>query len=105
MSFWFVSGLIYSLALHDALPISSRQTTPARRAAPTERPAAELAGWAGLARPRKADLEHVAVLDDVALPLEADEASRSEEHTTALQAPCNLVCRPLPGRKQIVYWL
>src|SRR5256885_9781384 len=30
------------------------------------------------------------------------QAGRSEEHTSELQSPCNLVCRPLLGKKKKV---
>src|SRR2546426_5484302 len=60
---------IYTLSLHDALPISYRVTRPAPRAPcpsvdPTHRP------------------------------------GRSEEHTSELQSPCNLVCRLLLEKKK-----
>src|SRR5256885_13341012 len=29
---------------------------------------------------------------------------RSEEHTSELQSPCNLVCRLLPEKKKTAYW-
>src|SRR2546426_6935224 len=69
---------IYTLSLHDALPISSfcprrsclgapapggRQPAPARR---------------------------------------AERAPRSEEHTSELQSPCNLVCRLLLEKKKFL---
>src|SRR5215467_2897281 len=61
---------IYTLSLHDALPICrcrSRRRSGSRR--PTRRP-----------RP--------------------PTASRSEEHTSELQSPCNLVCRLLLEKKK-----
>src|SRR5256885_17010594 len=62
---------IYTLSLHDALPISHRSGTPPPRGArPRSRRAA--------ARGRRA---------------------RSEEHTSELQSPCNLVCRLLLEKK------
>src|SRR5256885_13191208 len=62
---------IYTLSLHDALPISAATAAgSARRTAP---PAA------GLAPPPHA---------------------RSEEHTSELQSPCNLVCRLLLEKKK-----
>src|SRR5688500_19733487 len=66
---------IYTLSLHDALPIYTRtcqcppappSRTPSRAAAP------------GLA------------------------VARSEEHTSELQSPCNLVCRLLLEKKKIM---
>src|SRR5256885_13260060 len=68
---------IYTLSLHDALPISARRRTGTR---------------------------------DVAfLPLGPDDpgrhalrrdGGRSEEHTSELQSPCNLVCRLLLEKKK-----
>src|SRR5256885_13114468 len=70
---------IYTLSLHDALPISpsSRNPRPLRAQAgcatwasrPWAGPASTAPGWPG--------------------------ADRSEEHTSELQSPCNLVCRLL----------
>src|SRR2546426_9047096 len=61
---------IYTLSLHDALPIlrllSMRATIPLRVA---------LAKWASV-------------------------SFRSEEHTSELQSPCNLVCRLLLEKKK-----
>src|SRR5256885_11628741 len=71
---------IYTLSLHDALPISPMQE---------ERP--EL----------KVTTTTQAVGEDI---LEAIEAipvlTRSEEHTSELQSPCNLVCRLLLEKKK-----
>src|SRR5256885_13242563 len=63
---------IYTLSLHDALPISD--------------PVAGI----GVAVPR---LAHAARVDQ-GRPL------RSEEHTSELQSPCNLVCRLLLEKKK-----
>src|SRR5256885_10337064 len=78
---------IYTLSLHDALPISLH------------------------AVPRRADRS--AALDDLgvdaACDLRGDEPRggrgatplvRSEEHTSELQSPCNLVCRLLLEKKK-----
>src|SRR5256885_12779367 len=61
---------IYTLSLHDALPISSDQAPDLRP--PEGRHAAD----AGRAE------------------------RRSEEHTSELQSPCNLVCRLLLEKKK-----
>src|SRR5256885_11892058 len=73
---------IYTLSLHDALPIFSpaaprrarRQAPPGARAArrPSQRPG----------------------------PGALRERLRSEEHTSELQSPCNLVCRLLLEKKK-----
>src|SRR5256885_7375165 len=62
---------IYTLSLHDALPISSssRRSAATRRAWPRCGPSKS--PW-----------------------------SRSEEHTSELQSPCNLVCRLLLEKKK-----
>src|SRR2546430_13284466 len=78
---------IYTLSLHDALPISVR-----------ERDAAELHG-ARRARHRSGmrPLRHVGLLvQKRKRPLGA----RSEEHTSELQSQSNLVCRLLLEKKK-----
>src|SRR2546426_8832034 len=65
---------IYTLSLHDALPIYFRLPSPPPW------------GWASFPPgPRR-------------LPGE-----RSEEHTSELQSPCNLVCRLLLEKKKKIY--
>src|SRR5215467_1001413 len=61
---------IYTLSLHDALPICLERNEPRRHQGAAGRPA----------RPRR---------------LPAAAVDRSEEHTSELQSPCNLVCRLL----------
>src|SRR5256885_14051124 len=65
---------IYTLSLHDALPIY-----PLARLWP--RPSRAACSQAASGPPRR--------------------ASRSEEHTSELQSPCNLVCRLLLEKKNI----
>src|SRR2546426_5718585 len=70
---------IYTLSLHDALPISRQQDVVV----------AALALVLALAAPASAQQP-------------ADQRrvdSRSEEHTSELQSPCNLVCRLLLEKK------
>src|SRR5256885_3807940 len=65
---------IYTLSLHDALPISRvRGAGPALEAALGAPGAAAMAGH---------------------------RTGRSEEHTSELQSPCNLVCRLLLEKKK-----
>src|SRR5256885_4338522 len=64
---------IYTLSLHDALPISNRQTRKSR--------------------PRIERIQTTVIDCGCALP------RRSEEHTSELQSPCNLVCRLLLAKK------
>src|SRR3989454_7549366 len=73
---------IYTLSLHDALPICTRSwgtaTTPSEVAdASPPASAAPPSGW------RRAPRDNC----------------RSEEHTSELQSPCNLVCRLLLEKK------
>src|SRR5215467_16329395 len=66
---------IYTLSLHDALPIPRQLDEPGARYA----------------------------LGDVPALLDLDvvvAAPRSEEHTSELQSPCNLVCRLLLEKKK-----
>src|SRR2546426_7593134 len=69
---------IYTLSLHDALPIfaSPHATTPCLR---TRGPVA-----------------------GATKTLPAAGRNRSEEHTSELQSPCNLVCRLLLEKKKII---
>src|SRR5256885_10568081 len=81
---------IYTLSLHDALPISvvGRQLTDARgdRVGDTCLAAREVgAGEVGKVGPRRGRRR--------------DGGLRSEEHTSELQSPCNLVCRLLLENK------
>src|SRR2546426_7629842 len=68
---------IYTLSLHDALPICG--SLPASRGL-------------GPAAPR--------ALRRGAPPQPLHGAQRSEEHTSELQSPCNLVCRLLLEKKK-----
>src|SRR6478735_12536742 len=60
---------IYTLSLHDALPISPSRSWSARRTSSCRRP--------------------------------RGSSGRSEEHTSELQSPCNLVCRLLLEKKKV----
>src|SRR5256885_7210532 len=68
---------IYTLSLHDALPISLGRGIHAR---PVRRAARLGDGWRGVRA--------------------LERALRSEEHTSELQSPCNLVCRLLLEKKK-----
>src|SRR5256885_11814876 len=73
---------IYTLSLHDALPISRSCCAPCRR---------RRASWsARRSRPSSAWASASTV---------STFAPRSEEHTSELQSPCNLVCRLLLEKK------
>src|SRR5688500_19177057 len=70
---------IYTLSLHDALPIFLVPLLPRRDRG---RPAVEPGAGRGL----------------------AVRGVRSEEHTSELQSPCNLVCRLLLEKKKHDVW-
>src|SRR2546429_6710091 len=72
---------IYTLSLHDALPISFRDAHQWRRCAPPRRPAAFSVGFLHL-------IFRVVLY------------SRSEEHTSELQSRLHLVCRLLLEKKK-----
>src|SRR2546426_3298774 len=72
---------IYTLSLHDALPISRR----GRRA-----------GDCG----RHTAASHALGAERVRLHRRVGGGDRSEEHTSELQSPCNLVCRLLLEKKK-----
>src|SRR5256885_3105554 len=67
---------IYTLSLHDALPIFERHASRLRQ------------------------LEVGQRVDRVAEVRGSRRARRSEEHTSELQSPCNLVCRLLLEKKK-----
>src|SRR3712207_7345468 len=79
---------IYTLSLHDALPISAARRRPGRRRRRLRRPAAAVLGGRAVRR-------------GVAGPVEpAPGARRSEEHTSELQSRQYLVCRLLLEKKK-----
>src|SRR3989449_6367311 len=86
VSFFFFNDTatteIYTLSLHDALPISRSQATCTCGVETSRRSTTR-------SRPRM----------DVPRP----ENSRSEEHTSELQSPLHLVCRLLLGKKKTYY--
>src|SRR5205807_7308246 len=90
---------IYPLSLHDALPISRaarrrndrrRSATPAPRTSPAPHPAPSIPSR-GRRPPRSCGGSDRPG---------ARRRSRSEEHTSELQSPCNLVCRLLLEKKK-----
>src|SRR2546422_7086771 len=80
---------IYTLSLHDALPISAQ----IRSSAPSERPANSRTKRSGLRRSIPAGGGAGTSL--------RTRATRSEEHTSELQSRLHLVCRLLLGKKKI----
>src|SRR3712207_6971613 len=90
---------IYTLSLHDALPISGQ-----RAPLPQHRPGGDgrQLAWSALERGlrvqlRRPDTRSFAQL----LPGERGADERSEEHTSELQSRQYLVCRLLLEKKQI----
>src|SRR5256885_16557867 len=79
---------IYTLSLHDALPIF--------RVAPNTKARASWPWPSGLAGSRRRAVARSVVVAVVA----ARGQRRSEEHTSELQSPCNLVCRLLLEKKK-----
>ena len=73
---------IYTLSLHDALPILQRLRRRVKADVCRCHPAAQR-----LVQP---------------LIIRAVGQKRSEEHTSELQSPCNLVCRLLLEKKNII---
>src|SRR5256885_6643853 len=83
---------IYTLSLHDALPISRQRLV-------------FLDVFLVLAQRGRADHAHLAAcehrLEHVGgIRRRAERGARSEEHTSELQSPCNLVCRLLLEKKK-----
>src|SRR2546430_15611294 len=77
---------IYTLSLHDALPISSR--LPATPAPPSSAPTSRFQpALPPNSSPRPASTRSIS-------------PSRSEEHTSELQSQSNLVCRLLLEKKK-----
>src|SRR5256885_12231333 len=79
---------IYTLSLHDALPISCSSITPAGRTSSARR-----------SIPR---CSFPVCSSDIPFSGSSSSncCSRSEEHTSELQSPCNLVCRLLLEKKK-----
>src|SRR2546426_7608312 len=71
---------IYTLSLHDALPICLRSVD--RRARPYS------------------NSDHQSAPPVATTPRCTPACPRSEEHTSELQSPCNLVCRLLLEKKK-----
>src|SRR5256885_11485714 len=75
---------IYTLSLHDALPISRLSLDDA-------------AGQHVPVRHQDSDEHHARGPEQI--------VDRSEEHTSELQSPCNLVCRLLLEKKKKIYYI
>src|SRR5438552_14896464 len=77
---------IYTLSLHDALPISSRTRASGSSGGPSSASGTPSARWALAGEKRSR-------------PWKVRE-TRSEEHTSELQSPDHLVCRLLLEKKK-----
>src|SRR2546422_7742651 len=82
---------IYTLSLHDALPISPAAPWPPRGS-----PMARGTTWPSSSTPRAADCTWMARRR----PHGPGPAPRSEEHTSELQSRLHLVCRLLLEKKK-----
>src|SRR5256885_11442702 len=88
---------IYPLSLPDALPISVLRRCPPRCGAPRHHPHhARAIGRRADPHGRRA----VSRRGQLPRPARAQGRERSEEHTSELQSPCNLVCRLLLEKKK-----
>src|SRR5256885_12537738 len=91
LSFFFFNDTatteIYTLSLHDALPISGSERSGSHTKCvprPNVAPSCSSYPFSSQAMAR----------------LCSPKATRSEEHTSELQSPCNLVCRLLLEKKK-----
>src|SRR3712207_8961220 len=95
MSFFFFNDPatteIYTLSLHDALPISAADSSRAAWAPPRARRA-----WCSLPKPSTT----AARAGAASPPPGATSRARSEEHTSELQSRQYLVCRLLLEKKK-----
>src|SRR5688500_19729077 len=78
------SRAISTLSLHDALPISP----------PSDH------RWRSLTRTSSSASSTTRISSSTADDGDTSSNSRSEEHTSELQSPCNLVCRLLLEKKK-----
>src|SRR5205807_8322996 len=95
---------IYTLSLHDALPIFSARPRVLEQQplpfAPRDEEERVVLHLAAEARVDLLALQVRVALHRVAAGHLVAEADRSEEHTSELQSPCNLVCRLLLEKKK-----
>src|SRR3989454_9128057 len=104
LSFFFFNDTatteIYTLSLHDALPISTRDSS--QLIAVSSRHAFVRIPRTPAPRPRAGVVAATRIGDGlvVVASRRAPRVGRSEEHTSELQSPCNLVCRLLLEKKK-----
>src|SRR5256885_10666661 len=97
LSFFFFNDTatteIYTLSLHDALPICPRKPRKRRRARTANQPM-PISLRCRPAREAIRKPPHQRKFSP------SPSRGRSEEHTSELQSPCNLVCRLLLEKKK-----
>src|SRR5688500_19551594 len=92
---------IYPLSLHDALPIFGAIVVDEEHEASYKQSEAPRYHAREVAIVRAGSAGAVCVLGSATPALESwFNATRSEEHTSELQSPCNLVCRLLLEKKK-----
>src|SRR5690348_17959778 len=90
---------IYTLSLHDALPISNAAPRPNMRVCGSFRPMGGARGNGRLSWLHCGGLIWPHLPSDQAATVEPTQ-TRSEEHTSELQSPVHLVCRLLLEKKK-----
>src|SRR5256885_13107384 len=88
---------IYTLSLHDALPISAGDSVRIY----TTRPDTLFGATFMVLAPEHPLVPRITTPDH-RTEVEAYIERRSEEHTSELQSPCNLVCRLLLEKKKTI---
>src|SRR5256885_6700573 len=89
---------IYTLSLHDALPISLKEIVYAADEIGVKYLTVYGFSTENWVRPTE-EVDGLMELMLHAMRAEIEELMRSEEHTSELQSPCNLVCRLLLEKK------
>src|SRR5256885_5360423 len=99
ISFFFFNDTatteIYTLSLHDALPISSKSIQTINRTTKSK----SRSSRPGSIRTSPNQISPRSSSNGQTLPASFTK-TRSEEHTSELQSPCNLVCRLLLEKKK-----
>src|SRR5205807_10657750 len=94
---------LYTLSLHDALPISGGcgRATWLHTATCWSPKSSLRVGFSVIPKAESKSRRHQERKPVSLLLLEDDPRFRSEEHTSELQSPCNLVCRLLLEKKNL----
>src|SRR5205807_2750811 len=90
---------ICTLSLHDALPISRVSRANSQRSTGT-RPVTNIKDACARGTDRQILKETYCATSRMRCSSLRTGSSRSEEHTSELQSPCNLVCRLLLEKKK-----